>query len=132
MDQSKPQATEPQATDANHRNRALHTQRNHRMLTTQLAFVEPTPLPAQTTTVHALPLPMDKSANPAAAPRQVHRGHVLFDPTADPPAFQLMEGEIVIFRSGHPVDLVEAGEYVDGRMWTEATAVARTHCTLLF
>ena len=45
-------------------------------------------------------------------------------------AYVVASGEVLILRDGRPVDLVEAGELLDPRIWRDATAIARTDCTL--
>lgn len=100
------------------------------MLASQTAFVESMPMLAQTIPTHPFSSPSERPTLPTDVLCRIHRGHILFDPTNDSSAFHLIKGEIVIFSNGRPVDLVEAGEYVDTRMWADATAVAQTDCTL--
>lgn len=100
------------------------------MLASQTAFVESVPCLVQETPAHSCSFPAERSDISAEIFCRIHRGHVLFDPTNNSSVFHLIRGEIVIFSNGRPVDLVEAGEYVDTRMWVDATAVAQTDCTL--
>ena len=44
--------------------------------------------------------------------------------------YKVLEGEVLIVRNGRTVDLVEAGEWLDAQIWTDATAVAWTDCIL--
>ena len=63
--------------------------------------------------------------------RWVRRGTRIFD--ASGPyvrIYRVAAGEVLILRGGWPVDLVEAGEMLDPRMWQDATAIAYTDCTL--
>ncbi|MEZ4614217.1 MAG: hypothetical protein R2867_01700 [Caldilineaceae bacterium] len=46
-------------------------------------------------------------------------------------AYLVTSGEVVILRSGRPVDLIEEGEIVDLALWPGTTAMALTPCTLL-
>lgn len=45
-------------------------------------------------------------------------------------AYVVTDGEVMIMREGRIIDIVEAGELLDSRIWTGATAVAYTDCTL--
>ncbi|MCB0063277.1 MAG: hypothetical protein KDE19_14250 [Caldilineaceae bacterium] len=45
--------------------------------------------------------------------------------------YLVINGEVVIFRDGWPVDLVEEGEIVDLHLWPGTTAVARRSSTLV-
>lgn len=63
--------------------------------------------------------------------RSVSRGSHIFDKHSPAPRpYTVTAGEVMILRNGHLVDLVEAGELLDPRIWQGATAVARTDCTL--
>jgi len=63
--------------------------------------------------------------------RSVPRGSRIFDKYAPPSRpYTVAAGEVMILRDGRLVDLVEAGELLDPRIWQGATAVARTDCTL--
>jgi hypothetical protein len=58
-------------------------------------------------------------------------GQIIFQPEKpDGRAYRVLGGEVLILRSGHPVDLVESGEYLDGQVWPGAVALARTDCDL--
>lgn len=63
--------------------------------------------------------------------RVVRSGSQIFDrtmPLAN--AYTVASGEVLILREGRVVDIVEPGELLDPRIWTDATAVALTDCTL--
>ena len=44
--------------------------------------------------------------------------------------YVVANGEVMILRDGRLVDIVEAGELLDARIWRGATAIAYTDCTL--
>jgi hypothetical protein len=45
--------------------------------------------------------------------------------------YRLIEGEILVLRHGVPIDLVEAGDYIDARIWPDATLLAWTDCRMM-
>jgi CRP-like cAMP-binding protein len=63
--------------------------------------------------------------------RRVRKGgHIFAESTPSANTYMVASGEVLIFRDGQPVDLVEAGELLDPRIWSDATAIARTDCIL--
>ena len=63
--------------------------------------------------------------------RTVRRGMRIFGkslPLAN--VYMVASGEVMILRGGQLVDLVEAGELLDQRIWRGATAIAHTDCML--
>jgi hypothetical protein len=45
--------------------------------------------------------------------------------------YRLIEGEVLVLRHGVPIDLVEAGDYIDARIWPDATLLAWTDCRMM-
>lgn len=61
-----------------------------------------------------------------AAGEPIFSGH---EPESN--AYIVTSGEVLMFRYGCPVDLLEAGELLDLRIWRDAMAVALKNCTLV-
>ena len=57
-------------------------------------------------------------------------GQILFGSDESLAAHRILAGEVLIVRNGHIVDLVQAGELLDPRIWDDAIAVALTDCVL--
>ncbi|MEZ4656389.1 MAG: hypothetical protein R2911_02350 [Caldilineaceae bacterium] len=70
-------------------------------------------------------LPNEKRTNLSAL-----GGQMLFQEGDATSAYRVLKGEVLILRQGRVVDLVEAGELLDARIWPGAMAVAWTECTL--
>lgn len=63
--------------------------------------------------------------------RNVRKGGRIFGKTTPlASAYMVASGEVLILRDGRLVDLVEAGELLDPSIWSDATAIAFTDCTL--
>ena len=46
--------------------------------------------------------------------------------------YQVIAGELMILVNGYSIDLIEAGEYLDERIWNDGVVVqARTDCELV-
>ncbi|MEZ4869962.1 MAG: hypothetical protein R3C14_52025 [Caldilineaceae bacterium] len=45
-------------------------------------------------------------------------------------SYLVLSGEVVIMRNGRPVDLIEAGEWLESALWVGSSAVALTDCTV--
>ncbi len=66
-----------------------------------------------------------------ARQHSVRKGARIFDGSAPfGRAYTVASGEVLVQRDGRLIDIVEAGELLDPRFWGDATAIARTDCTL--
>ena len=70
-------------------------------------------------------------SSPALRQHVVRRGARIFDASAPfARTYTVASGEVLVHRNGELIDIVEAGELLDPRIWGDATAVAHTDCTL--
>lgn len=66
-----------------------------------------------------------------ARTNKVRKGARIFDGSAPfTRAYTVASGEVLVERDGRLIDIVEAGELLDPRIWGDATAIAYTDCTL--
>lgn len=61
-----------------------------------------------------------------AAGQPIFSGHEIEEQT-----YLVTSGEILMLRNGQPVDLLEADELLDLRLWPGTTAMALSSCTLI-
>lgn len=75
-------------------------------------------------TTHPLPLPYQRIVCAA-------KGESVLAGSRRSQTYRLIEGEILVLRHGVPIDLVEAGDYIDARIWPDATLLAWTDCRMM-
>lgn len=76
-------------------------------------------------------MPVKATHRRNARRRSVRQGAQIFDKAMPlSSAYTVASGEVLILRDGQLIDMVEAGELLDQRIWSDATAIAHTDCTL--
>ena len=75
---------------------------------------------------------MRQPRNVNARKRHIAKGQpILHEHEAENCQYFVTDGEVVIFRNGRPIDLVECDEVLDMMLWPNATVMALSDCTLV-